>query len=279
MITASLVIYNNDPAEFGRAISSFLNSTSTGEIWVSDNSPQPLKNELFDNPRVHYHFNDRNLGFGAGHNKVIELLPSSTDFHLFLNPDIYFDPQVLQALEDIMQHDREIGAVMPRISYPDGSLQRLAKLLPTPMDLIFRRFLPFIAMKATLNNRYELHGIPQDSVIEVPSISGCFLLVRRNVLRRVGGFDERYFMYMEDVDLVRQIGDTSKVMYVPMVNVVHGYAKGSYGNSKLLLWHVKSAIKYFNKWGWFSDRQRSLRNNAMLDRLSCLRGAQEKRGA
>lgn len=279
MLTASLVLYNNDPAEFGRAISSFLASSSTGEIWVSDNSPQPLQHELLDDRRVHYAFNDQNLGFGAGHNRVIEQLPSRSNLHLFMNPDVYFKPAVLPALEGIMSHDGTIGAIMPRISYPDGSLQRLAKLLPTPVDLILRRFLPVSAMCRRLNSRYELHDLPQDKETEVPLLSGCFLLVRSAALRRIGGFDEQYFMYLEDFDLVRRIGDFSKIIYAPTVEVVHGYAKGSYSNRKLFEWHVKSAIKYFNKWGWIFDRQRSQRNAAMLDRLSRLRGSQGPSGA
>lgn len=279
MLTASLVLYKSDPAEFGRAISSFLASSSTAEIWVSDNSPQPLQHKLFDDRRVHYMFNGQNLGFGAGHNRVIDQLPSSSSLHLFLNPDIYFGPPVLPALEAIMSQDGEIGAIMPRVLYPDGSLQRLAKLLPTPKDLILRRFLPVSAISSRLNSRYELHDLPQDNETEVPSLSGCFLLVRSDALRRIGGFDERYFMYLEDFDLVRRIGDFSKIMFAPTVEVVHGYAKGSYGNRKLLGWHMKSAIKYFNKWGWILDRQRSQRNAAMLDRLSRLRGPQGPSGA
>jgi len=67
----------------------------------------------------------------------------------------------------------------------------------------------------------------------------------------LGGFDERYFMYMEDVDLVRRCASLGKVKYLPKMTVVHEFSKGSYHNPKLLRYHVCSAIMYFNKWGWF----------------------------
>lgn len=273
MLTASLVLYHNDPAEYGKAIASFLTSTPEGELWVSDNSSEPLEHPLFEDPRVHYMFNGENLGFGAGHNRAVGELPANSALHLFLNPDVHFDPLVLPALEAVMARDGEIGAVMPRISYPDGSLQRLAKRLPTPIDLIFRRFLPIATVRDRLNRRYELRDLPQDREMEVPTLSGCFLLTRTEALRRIGGFDERYFMYMEDFDLVRRIGDFSKIVYVPQVEVTHGYAKGSYVNRKLLGFHTKSALKYFAKWGWVFDRERSRRNAATLARIKRVRNS------
>ncbi|SDF37666.1 glycosyltransferase family 2 protein [Limimaricola pyoseonensis] len=268
MITASLVLYHNDPEEYGRAINSFLSSVPTGEIWVVDNSSNPLENALFDDPRVHYIYNGENLGFGRAHNKAISQIPPSSFAHLIVNPDIYFERNVVPELEAALSRNPEVGVVMPRISYPDGSLQRLTKLLPTPMDLIFRRFLPSSWMKKKLNSRYELHDLPDGQEAEIPSLSGCFILVRTEALRRIGGFDERYFMYMEDVDLVRRIGDFSKTLYVPSVTAIHSYAKGSYINPKLLKFHIESACKYFMKWGWFIDRQRSQRNAVTLARIA-----------
>lgn len=264
MITASLVLYHNDPAVFGDAITSFLASAPDGEIWVSDNSVAPLIHPLFTHRRVHYVHNGVNLGFGSGHNRAIAQLPKVSTLHLILNPDVRFEPRVLPALQAVMDGDKNIGAVMPRINFPDGSLQRLAKLLPSPVDLIFRRFIPSVTLRERINQRYELHDLPQNQASEVPVISGCCLLVRTAALHRVGGFDERYFMYMEDIDLVRRLGDFSTILYVPTVSVVHDYAKGSYVNRKLLGFHVKSALKYFTKWGWLFDSQRISRNAAVL---------------
>lgn len=268
-VTASLVLFHNDPDLYGQAIQSFLNGCD-GVLYVIDNSSEPLEHELFRHPRVYYMHPGRNLGFGAAHNLAISEISSASNFHLILNPDISFGTGVLTHLVGVMQAHPEIGALMPRINYPDGSLQRLCKLLPNPLDLILRRFIPLKLVQSRINRRYELHDLPQDRLVEVPTVSGCFLLARIELLQKVGGFDERYFMYLEDVDLVRRIGDVARVVYDPCVNVTHAYAKDSYRNKKLLGYHLVSAIRYFTKWGWWFDSDRRKRNSAVHSYLQQL---------
>jgi GT2 family glycosyltransferase len=270
-LSASLVLYRNQPDSFEQAIRSFLEGCDDGQLFVIDNSQSPIRSLLFEHPRVVYRFIGRNVGFGAGHNLALKYIESAgaapPDLHLFLNPDVAFGPDALPTLLAEMVADSSIGALMPRIVFPDGELQRLCKLLPTPADLLLRRFLPLPPLVNALNRRYELHGLPLTGKVEVPSLSGCFLLVRRSVLREVGGFDERFFMYMEDVDLVRRIGDCARIIYLPSVSVTHGYAKGSYRDRRLLRYHLRSARLYFDKWGWWFDRTRHERNKRTLEAL------------
>lgn len=264
--SASLVLFHNDPALFGSAMQSFLDGCD-GELFVVDNSASPLQHELFAHPRVKYVFTGRNLGFGAAHNRALALVAGQSDAHLLLNPDVRFGAEVLPALARCLANDASIGAVMPRIAYPNGDLQRLCKLLPTPVDLILRRFIPVAALRERINRRYELHELSQSCRSEIPCLSGCFLLVRTTLLQRLGGFDERYFMYLEDVDLMRRIGDLARTIYEPAVTVTHAYAKGSYRNRRLLGYHLKSAIQYFNKWGWMFDSVRRERNRRMQESI------------
>lgn len=266
-LTASLVIYESEPALFEPAIYSFLNSSSDAVLVVVDNSATPTTSEIFNHARVKYVFNNANVGFGKAHNIAFSLVKLESDFHLILNPDVEFNTDVLSNLLLVIANDSNVSAVMPKVVYPDGALQRLCKLLPSPIDLIFRRFIPCKSIVNKLNARYELHSLPQDKITNIPTLSGCFLLVRSSSLLQIGGFDERYFMYMEDVDLVRRLGDLGETLYVPKVQVVHQYAKGSYSNPKLLKYHLKSAIQYFGKWGWFIDSVRSRRNRAVLNKI------------
>ncbi|WP_310564653.1 glycosyltransferase family 2 protein [Hydrogenophaga sp.] len=262
-LSASLVLFHNDPTQYGQAMRCFLEGCD-GVLYVVDNSMVPLQHELFAHPRVRYVHAGDNLGFGKAHNRAIAMAAGTSDAHLLLNPDISFEPHVLPELGRFLKANQEVGAVMPRITYPDGSLQRLCKLLPTPVDLILRRFIPSERIKAKINQRYEMHGLTQDRPSRVPTLSGCFLLIRSDLLHRMGGFDERFFMYMEDVDLVRRIGDVAETVYLPSVQVVHAYAKGSYRNRKLLGYHLRSAVLYFSKWGWWLDRTRRERNRKAL---------------
>lgn len=265
-LTASLVLYKNSNSLFDKAIASFIDGSDAGVLYVVDNSPTALTSEWFSHERVHVIHAGCNLGFGAGHNLALRQIQGD-GYHLLLNPDIEFGPELLPSLCAAMEASQSIAAVMPRIVYPDGSLQHLCKLLPSPLDLFVRRFMPSKAMKARLNAIYELHGLPQDRTSEVPSLSGCLLMSRTRDLRLLGGFDERYFMYMEDVDLVRRLGDLGSTCYVPSITATHAYAKGSYRNRQLMRYHLKSAIKYFNKWGWVFDATRRHRNRQCRQRL------------
>jgi hypothetical protein len=82
------------------------------------------------------------------------------------------------------------------------------------------------------------------------------MFLKCEVLKDIGLFDENIFMYLEDTDLNRRIHSKYKTIFYPKVEIVHEYAKESYVNKKLLMFHIKSAIYYFNKWGWIFDRQR-----------------------
>ena len=84
----------------------------------------------------------------------------------------------------------------------------------------------------------------------VPFAQGSFLVIRTELFRQLGGFDERYFLYMEDADLCRRVNEVSELRYCPKAEVIHKWGKGSHKNFKLFCIHVKSMIAYFGKWGW-----------------------------
>ncbi|MCR5765459.1 MAG: glycosyltransferase family 2 protein, partial [Treponema sp.] len=83
-------------------------------------------------------------------------------------------------------------------------------------------------------------------------------------------FDDRYFMYCEDFDLIRRIHRVAKTVYYPNVTIVHDHAKESYKNKKMLMIHIKSAIKYFNKFGWIFDKERNFFNILILKEIEDL---------
>lgn len=252
-LTASIVAYRNDPQELEQAIQSFLNTTLRVKLYVIDNSATDNLRTLCSDPRIEYLFTGNNLGFGAGHNIAIRRGLKVAPYHLVMNPDISFPPGPLEELISYMDLHLDVGVVMPKILYPDGSLQYLCKKLPTPLDLIFRRFIPGV-LSPLMRDRltaYEFRDRDYNREMDVPCLSGCFMFVRTSVFEDVGLFDERYFMYLEDVDLFRRIGLLYRVVYNPAAFVYHSYAKDSYKKANLLLRHIQSAVKYFSKWGWF----------------------------
>ena len=267
MTTGSIVTFHTAFADLHRLVSCVLQSDIEILYIIDHSSNDSLRELKAMSERIVYIYSD-NLGYGSGHNIAIrKSIEKNADYHVVLNPDIYWNGDVIKGLIQFMESRVDCGLVMPQVLYPSGNIQYLCKLLPTPMDLFGRRFIPIKKYQEKSADRYELHFTGYDKVMEVPSLSGCFMFMRVDVLKRVNGFDERFFMYMEDLDLCRRIGEISKTMFYPMVAVYHEYEKGSYKNRKLLKYHLCSVIKYFNKWGWIFDKRRVLRNKECLSAL------------
>lgn len=264
-IVSSIVLYKNDRELLRKAIHSFLQTNLRVKLYLLDNSPDQSLSDLGGlDPRIEYIFNDANLGFGKAHNIGIRLSMPEARYHLVLNPDIWFDAGVLDELFAFMEANLDVGQVMPKVLYPGGEIQRLCKLLPTPADLFLRRFFPWFPGAEDRNRRYELIDSGYDKVMNIPYLSGCFMLLRNTVLQEIGLFDERIFMYIEDADLTRRVYQRYKAIFYPRVFVYHHYQKGSYKNKKLMLYNIHGAFIYFTKWGWVFDRERKKINQQVL---------------
>ena len=272
MITASIVTFHTSHSDLSRLIDCVL-SSAIEILYIIDNSSNDELREFVKNKSRVCYIHSINLGYGSGHNIAIKkALEDGADYHVVINPDIYWKGDVIAQLSSFMDEHKDCGLVMPKIVYPNGETQFLCKLLPTPFDLLLRRFSPFKSSNESHDHHYELRWSGYDKVMEVPSLSGCFMFMRCSVLKEVGGFDQRYFMYAEDLDLCRRIGEVSKTLFYPFVEVVHEYEKGSYKNGKLLRYHVTSVIKYFNKWGWVYDSKRNSKNRYCTQQIknTCL---------
>ncbi|RRD40768.1 glycosyltransferase family 2 protein [Leptotrichia sp. OH3620_COT-345] len=280
-MTGSIVTYNTEREDLKKVIGSFLNTDLNIKLWISDNSPsEKIKNEIKEliqeieeeynikniNDKIEYIFNNSNRGYGAGHNSVIEKFGNEmSKYHLILNPDIYFEIGTLEKLFKYMEEHPKIGQIMPKVKYPNGEIQYLCKLIPTPLNLIFRRFFPLKKIKEKMDYDYEMKWSGYDKIMEVPILSGCFMFFRTEKLVSLKGFDERFFMYLEDYDLSRRMNEISETVYYPYAEIVHNHAKESYKSPKMTKIHIKSAIKYFNKWGWVFDKKRRETNKKIKE--------------
>ncbi|MBE3605342.1 glycosyltransferase family 2 protein [Campylobacter sp. RM13119] len=265
-INGSIVLYNNDVELLKKAINSFLNTELEVKLYLIDNSPTDnLKYLSSIDPRIEYIFNDANLGFGKAHNVAIrKSIENEVKYHLVLNPDVYFEKSVLEELCGYMQSHHDVANIIPKTFYPDGRLQYLCKLLPTPAGLVVRRFISSDKLIKKVNKKYELRDFNYDKILNTPFLSGCFMFLRVECLKEVGLFDENIFMYMEDIDLNRRLHKKYKTIFYPNVSIVHVHAQESYKRKALLMSHVKSAVYYFNKWGWFFDGFRKNKNKEVI---------------
>lgn len=269
MLTASIVLYNTPHEQIEAVFKSVIDSSCINTLYVIDNSPTN-ENELFFKKYDFVEYIPHcNTGYGSSHNIALhKSIEKNSDYHVILNPDIYFESNVLLELITFMDQNRDVGYVLPKVIYPNGELQYLCKLLPTPFDLIFRRFLPKTKRLDKHNAKYELRMSGYNKIINPPCLSGCFMFMRMSVIKEHNlFFDEGFFMYCEDFDLIRRIHHIAKTIYYPNVTIVHNHAKSSYKNNKMLKVHIKSAIRYFNKWGWFIDKERQYMNKRIIEEI------------
>lgn len=266
MITASVVLYNTGADQLDAVVRSFAPSAER-RLYLIDNSPRRSAHAAaYAGEDVEYIFNDANLGYGAGHNIGLRRsIAAGARYHVVLNPDVRFDPAVIDELAGYADRHPDVLYLLPKVLSPDGELQHLCKLLPTPADLIFRRFLPQTPAVRRRNARYELRESGYDRIINPPCLSGCFMFLRTAALSEHQlFFDEGYFMYCEDFDFLRRLHRYGKTLYYPRVTIVHDHARESYHNKRMLRIHMRSAIRYFNKFGWLIDRERDQQNARIL---------------
>ncbi len=265
-LSISIVTYETAPALLETVLSSIAGSAISKRVYIVDNSSSHNLKDIAENYGAIYFHPGRNLGFGRGHNLALKAVGSSSKYHLILNPDVSFGPSVLHEIYEFMDLNPGIGWLMPRILYPDGSQQDLCKRLPTPWNLLSRRFLAIRAASFLQKNqrRFRCEDVDLSKPRSVPNLSGCFAFVRTNLLQAVGGFDERFFLYLEDTDLVRRIGEISHTVFYPYVSVYHVRGRGSYRDFKLLGYHLRSAVQYFCKWGWLIDDKRKKVNQSIV---------------
>jgi GT2 family glycosyltransferase len=265
VITFSIVLYNNKFEEINKVINSITFYNQNYIIYLIDNSPSDFLKDKFTDNNIHYHFCNKNIGFGAGHNIAINLsLNNKVKFHFIVNPDIYFEYDVITPMINFMSQSSEIALLMPKILNYDKTTQFLPKLLPRPIDIIIRKIKFPKKYYISLINKYELRFIPENKILNIPIISGCFTLLNLDLVNKIGLYDDNFFMYFEDWDLSRRINKYYKTIYYPVVSVYHGYNSEANKNYKLFIIYIKSAIHYFNKWGWFFDNDRYRINSSTL---------------
>lgn len=186
----------------------------------------------------------KNLGFGGGHNFVMNELESK--YHAIVNPDIILETDAFSTLLSFMQ-DESIGMCVPRLVDEAGELLAVYRRELTVWDMFLRMFL-----KGAFQKRQAYHTM-QDAdytkPFDVPFAQGSFLLIRTELFQQLNGFDERFFLYMEDADLCKRVNQVSRLCYCPDATVIHKWEKGSHKSGKLFKLHVQSMISYFCKWG------------------------------
>ena len=265
-ISVSVVVYRPDLQQLAQTLKSLaaaydaLKGTHpafTLDVCLVDNGGLPDMTASLDALRAHgatlsIIAGHGNVGYGRGHNLAIGRAASR--YHLVLNPDIDLDANALIRAVEFFESHPDVGLLTPRIGDEDGHIQYLCRRYPTLLDLFVRGFLPASARRFFTRRlaRYEMQDQinERDIVWDPPIVSGCFMLFRTDVLKKLAGFDPRYFLYFEDYDLSLRTHEVARIVYLPAVRVLHHGGGAARKGSAHIRMFAASAFKFFNRFGW-----------------------------
>ena len=247
MVTGSIVTYNNI-STIAKTLETLFDETQNVDfkLYVVDNGSQDGTPEYIEKnfSQVSVIRSEKNVGFGAGHNIVINSIDSS--YHATINPDIVLKENAIKKMVDYMEENTDIGLLSPRICFPDGRDQILGKRNPQLKYLVASRLRGDEPSK--LLREYAMLDCDLSKPVRIENATGCFMLLRTDLLKKIGGFDEGYFMYFEDADLARRVNEVSKCVYYPHAIVNHVWGRESKRNLKMMCVHIDSMFRYFCKW-------------------------------
>lgn len=233
------------------------------EILVTDNHSDDesmgfIRAHLRGNSAVTIVENRSNIGYGAGNNAAVR--QAKGEYLLIVNPDNVLPRDGIEAMLTYLQEHPDTGIVGPALVYPDGTVRPSARPFPTPADLFRKRMNPtkwhqeFERARKTLEKK---------DAVDVDWMVGACLLLKTELFRKLGGFDERFFLFFEDIDICRRIHDMGlRVVYLPKIKVLDrkgrlsGSSMFSLLSRKTTRIHAASAVKYFLKWGLSSAPKR-----------------------
>lgn len=246
-ISGCIVTFNN-MRTIGKALDSLLSNTACDfHLFVVDNgSTDGTVDFIKENyPSVTLIESGKNIGFGQGHNLIIDRLDS--DYHAIINPDVIIRDDIISNMADYLEEHKDIGMLSPEIRFPDGRLQILGKKLPLPKYLIASRLRGSEPGKVL--SEYAMLDKDLTQPHDIQNATGCFMFIRTQLFRSLGGFDDRYFMYFEDCDLTRKVNGVSRVIYYPGATVYHEWGRESKKDLHLMMIQMQSMLRYYKKWG------------------------------
>ncbi len=186
-----------------------------------------------------------NKGFGAGHNAVLPLLDS--DYHFVINPDITLREPVMENICAWLDEHPEAVMATPRMFFPDGREQILPKRKPNVLGLLARQGVPGLKK---FGDRYAMLDEDLSKPTPIEFCTGSFFCIRTETFRKIGGFDEGYFMYVEDADITQKARREGLVYFLPQFSACHAWRRAPGRQLRPFIQQLRSMGRYFCKWGF-----------------------------
>lgn len=211
----------------------------------SDNTAEMVKKEF---PQVCLIENKDNLGFTKANNIAIK--QAQGDFILLLNPDMRVLPDTLKNMVSWMEAHKEAGVASCLLKNEKGEIIKHVRRFPTVWDQL-AVVLKIPHVFPPVLDKYIIADFDYTKEAEVDSIRGAFFMIRREVIEKLGGLDERYFIWFEEVDYCKQVKNAGwKIMYTPEAGVVDyiGQSFSQVKRGEKQKYFRDSMLKYFEKW-------------------------------
>ncbi|MSR68055.1 glycosyltransferase family 2 protein [Candidatus Peribacteria bacterium] len=261
-LVTALVLNYRSPRDTIRCVEALLAQTIASELEIliidnhsDDESIGWIRSRYQNTPDVRMIEERDNTGYGCGNNAGLTFVDS--EFLLIINPDNTMPSDGMERMLLSLRNHPDAGIVGPALVHPDGTVRPSARQFPKMIDLLQKRLFP----DAWQTNYAEwVRSVEKQQEVEVDWLVGACLLMRTELFRSLRGFDPRFFLFFEDIDLCRRIHLLGKkVLYLPHVRVLDRKHRLS-GSSMLSLlrrkttWiHFASALKYF--WKWHGSRR------------------------
>lgn len=194
---------------------------------------------------------ETNLGYGRAHNLAI--IKTTSDYHLILNPDVILDKTSLSNALQFMNIYTNTALLTPYAINQSGKKEYLNKRYPDLLTLLIRGFAPEWLRKLFRKkiSHYELRDRDPDKAdFDIPLASGCFMLFRTPILKKLSGFSDKYFLYFEDYDLSIRTHYYGDIAYVPSVKIKHYGGDAAKKGLRHILLFIRSSVTFFNLHGW-----------------------------
>lgn len=245
-----VVTYKESPDVLKQCFDSVARSVGVHfELIVVDNANRASTRSLVEQyDKTIYLANPTNAGFAAAVNKGMR--KGQGRYVLLLNPDTKFAPDTLKRMLAHLDVDTSVGIASCVIRYPDGSLQESIRRFPTMKDQVLTMLKVPHVLRTQAIDRYMMRDADPLQTQDVDSIMGAFMFIRREVLEQVGLFDERYFIWFEEVDYCKMAHNAGwSIRHYGDVEITHlkGHAFGKIATLRKQTWMRTSLRKYMKK--------------------------------
>lgn len=250
-LSLAIVTYNNSKIIENtlRSIVKNIPSEYSYKVYIIDNDSKDNTLELVRKVKGNIEIINLgvNKGFGYGHNSILDTINSN--YHFVINPDIEIeDPDQIRKMVDYLDNNQDVGMLSPLILSPDFSVQYLCKTNPTVSDMLIRKISPNIFKKK--QDKYVMKETGYNQIMRLDYATGSFMVFRTDIYKQIKGFDDSFFMYLEDADITRRANQISKAIFYPESRIIHAWERSNHKSFKFAKITVQSMVIYFNKWGW-----------------------------